>query len=83
MHLSDRTSKPHEVWDFMIHESYNNPRKYSNDIATIIIRDTFVFGPRVKQAVLTDTDRFLSEKKKAFTAMGWGITEVRDLVGKF
>lgn len=76
MYIFDRKARVHEVWDHVIHELYNKPKKYANDIALIIIHDTFVFGPKAQRVVLSKSVRWMSENETGFVATGWGLSEV-------
>ncbi|KAM3964808.1 trypsin epsilon-like [Aphomia sociella] len=71
-YIYGRKSTVHEIWDFIVHESYNHPIAFSNDAAIIIIHDHFILGPYVQKAVLIDNDVWMNEKETAFIATGWG-----------
>ncbi|XP_028157529.1 serine protease 52-like [Ostrinia furnacalis] len=72
-----RTSRRHPVWDFVIHEKYDDPIKYANDMAMIIIHDVFNLTETVQMAVLTNSIAWMNETKAKFIATGWGIVEMR------
>ncbi|CAK1602872.1 unnamed protein product [Parnassius mnemosyne] len=67
----DLKARSHEVWDYKIHEHYNETIVFSNDIAIILIHDQFKFDSTVKRAVLCDNDNWMNEKE-LFDATGWG-----------
>ncbi|XP_045760298.1 trypsin epsilon-like isoform X2 [Maniola jurtina] len=77
----DFNARIHEVWNFAIHEHYNLKYFFANDIAIIIIHDTFVFGPQVQKATLVDSDEWMNEKE-VFFAAGWGETKYGEGVKK-
>ncbi|KAL0849449.1 hypothetical protein ABMA28_013732 [Loxostege sticticalis] len=71
----DRASSMHSIWDFILHEEYNIPKKYSNDLAVIIIHDSFKFSSNVQKALLTNSNAWTKERRPKFVATGWGIVE--------
>lgn len=73
----DRASSMHSIWDFILHEEYNIPKKYSNDLAVIIIHDSFKFSSNVQKALLTNSNAWTKETRPKFVATGWGIVEVK------
>lgn len=73
----DRKAIMHDVWDFALHENYNDNVAFANDVALIIIHDSFKFGTKVQRAILTNNVEWMDEKEKHFIVTGWGADGVR------
>ncbi|XP_059046213.1 trypsin epsilon-like [Achroia grisella] len=69
----------HQIWDFILHEHYNETIIFSNDVAVLIIHDNFVLGPYVQKAVLIENDLWMHENETNFIATGWGVAEKNDV----
>ncbi|CAH2067214.1 unnamed protein product, partial [Iphiclides podalirius] len=69
--IFDLQASSHEVWEFKIHERYNDTIVFSNDIAIIMIHDQFNFNDTTKRGILCDNDQWMNEKE-IFEATGWG-----------
>lgn len=74
-YLFDHRAATHEVWDFEIHQLYNQPVTFANDIAILMIHDEFQFGPLVQKAKLSNTDAWMKEST-VVVVTGWGETQV-------
>ncbi|XP_072936594.1 chymotrypsin-1-like [Epargyreus clarus] len=70
-YIFDPEASSHEVWDYVLHEHYNDTIAFSNDIAIIIIHGAFLFGHRVQRAVIGNSDVWMRENE-TFVATGWG-----------
>ncbi|XP_052758563.1 trypsin epsilon-like isoform X2 [Galleria mellonella] len=72
-------SNIHYIWDFIVHEHYNETTVFSNDVAVIIIHDKFVLGPYVQKAILIDNDVWMNENETSFIGTGWGKLEKNNI----
>lgn len=63
------------MWDYEVHERYNIPDMFANDIAIVMIHDHFIYGKLVKKAKLINTDVWMKENTEIIAA-GWGETKV-------
>lgn len=74
-YIFDNSAIAHNIFDFIKHENYND-EGFSNDIAILMIVDTFEFGIYVNKGTLTDSLDWMDENVNVIAA-GWGETKVR------
>lgn len=77
-YIFDNTALAHNVFDCIIHEHYNR-HGFSNDIAIVMILDTFEFSTYVNKANLTNSLDWMDENINVMAA-GWGELKVRKIM---
>lgn len=59
-----------------MHERYNKDQAFANDIAIILIHDSFIYSRNVQRAFIVNTDIWMNESE-TLTVTGWGSHKVR------
>lgn len=75
-YVYDMDAKRYNVLRVLMHEDYKKEQIFACDIALVFPEKPIQFGTRAQRAILVNHNKWMDEREKNFTPIGWGYTQV-------